>query len=86
MQYPRTVREAIRAFLSRTTENERDVIRSLTKEELVNVHHILGMRIRNEFGLWDDNYELLISSGMAHPDDASMVIIEAVWEVVHSNK
>ncbi|MFH1087273.1 MAG: DUF6794 domain-containing protein [Chloroflexota bacterium] len=82
MTYPRTVREAVRALLGWMTKDERNVMRGLSREELASLHHTLGMSIRNDFGLWGDNYELLISSGMVHPDDASTVILQAVWEAV----
>lgn len=44
------------------------------------------MGIRNAFGLWGGNVALMQSGAQArgypfiHPDDASVVIIEAVWE------
>lgn len=39
------------------------------------------MGIRNAYGLWGGNQELIISAcgGRGQPDDASMRIIEAVW-------
>jgi len=85
MKYPRTVAEAVQAILWAMSQNEKNLTRSLTKDKLASLHHTLGMRIRNEFGLWDDNYELLMSSGMVHPDDASRVILEALWEAVRSS-
>ena len=78
MKYPRTVREAVDALISSMTEAEKELIRGLTGEELADFHHTLGANIRNSFGLWEDNYELLISCGVVHPDDASRVIMQAV--------
>ena len=52
----------------------------------VNLHFSLGQGIRNEFGLWAGNEELLEScKAMAgktdlHIDSASSVIIKALWE------
>jgi hypothetical protein len=85
MKYPRTVAEAVQTILSGMSQYEMNLMCGLTKDELASLHHTLGMRIRNEFGLWDDNYELLMSSGMVHPDDASRVILQAVWEAVRRN-
>jgi len=57
-------------------------------------HFGLGNHIRNEFGLWRDNKELLKSLNrevsdpylveilMMHPDDASMEIIKAAWRAL----
>jgi len=68
------------------TDKEKELIRSLTEEELTNFHFGWGADIRNKFRLWDDNYELLISCGELEPDDASMVIIKAVWEALQNDK
>ena len=49
------------------------------RQELFGFHHSLGRKIRNHYQLWQDN-ALLEEIGKEHPDDASGVIIEAVWE------
>lgn len=81
-EYPKTVQEAVRTLLSDMTEEQKDLLCNSTEEELVDFHHTLGTNIRNRFGLWEDNYELLISCGVVHPDDASRVIMQAVWQAV----
>jgi hypothetical protein len=40
---------------------------------------MLSMAIRNEFGLWSDKSPLRDATGKAHPDDASAVIMRALW-------
>jgi hypothetical protein len=82
MKYPRTVREAVDALALSITAQEKELIRGLTGEELVDLHHTLAVNIRNRFGLWEGNYELLISCGVVHPDDASMVIVRAIWQAL----
>lgn len=65
---------------------QRCPVRSMPKDDLIEFHFGWGMGIRNAFGLWGGNEALLQSCAEArgypfiHPDDASMVIIEAVWE------
>ncbi|MBL8394611.1 MAG: hypothetical protein JNK99_07665 [Candidatus Accumulibacter sp.] len=48
------------------------------------LHFGLGMWIRNSLGLWKGNDELMQAikerNQSIHPDEASMVIVEAVWE------
>ena len=83
-KYPRTLHGAVDALISQMTEEEKELIRGLDKEDLIGFHVSAGPDIRNKFGLWKDNYELLISCGWVHPDDASMVIIEAVWQSLRS--
>jgi len=45
------------------------------------------MGIRNSLGLWRGNEKLLESCGQGkrvHPDECSMVIIEAVWTILQA--
>jgi hypothetical protein len=58
-------------------------VRGTPRGDLIRFHHGWGTGIRNAFGLWGGNRALLDSCGGGHPDDASMVIIEAVWKHLH---
>ena len=49
------------------------------KQELFLYHHGLGKKIRNHYQLWQDK-ALLAKIVKEHPDDASGVIIKAVWD------
>jgi Domain of unknown function (DUF6794) len=56
------------------------------KRSWVTSEHLeLGMYIRNRYGLWRDNEQLMLDACKrhCHPDDASWVILEAVWDAVH---
>lgn len=68
-------------------------IRAMRKDDLIQFHFGWGMSIRNAFGLWGGNAALMRSCAewrygvgkgpdatFMHPDDASGVIIEAVWQ------
>jgi len=78
---PRTLEEAVATLRKIVTPENLDRIRGMKKDELIGLHHGFGTFIRNAFGLWRANKELLQSCGGAdmHPDSASMVIIEALW-------
>lgn len=54
----------------------------MKENDLILSHAGTGMGIRNSFGLWADNKELLYDcgGGFIHTDDASSVIIGALWE------
>jgi hypothetical protein len=39
----------------------------------------IGRFIRNLFGLHGENQALITSTGATNADDASMVIVEALW-------
>jgi hypothetical protein len=49
------------------------------KSGLISKHHTIGRHIRNEYKLWE--YEIINEkSEIIHADDASMIIIESIWE------
>lgn len=77
---PETVRETVNLLLISLSDENRQAIRSMPEEELISLHFGLGAGIRNEFGLWKDNKELLKLCGKENPDDASTVIIKALWQ------
>jgi len=62
------------------SESDKAAIRAKKKSELIEYHFSWGMGIRNSFGLWSGNRSLLADCHAYHPDDASRVIIEAVWQ------
>lgn len=66
-------------------------LRSLAKDELIELHFSLGLNIRNGFGLWDGNQALIDScanaaGGSPEPDSVSMMIITRAWEIVHRER
>ena len=52
--------------------------------ELGEYHHTLGMKIRNEFKLWNEEWVPKLIDGVDyaddHPDAISMRVIEEVWK------
>ena len=77
--WPKTVKEAVAQILSEVTEKDKETVRNTKKEDLIKFHHGWGTGIRNDMGLWQGNKDLMKDTKASHPDDASMVIIEAVW-------
>ena len=97
-EWPKTVEEAVDQLISSMSEEDKEALRNTPEQDLILFHHGVGTYIRNEFGLWSDNKELLKSCGsrifpesgydeyltmMVDPDDASMEIIEATWIRLH---
>jgi hypothetical protein len=80
--WPRTVDETVDRILAKLTEVDKDAIRETSAGDLHLLHFGLGTAIRNKFGLWRGNMALLAACGLPdmHPDDASHVIVRAVWE------
>jgi hypothetical protein len=87
--WPTTVDEAARRIAGALNAESRERVRTTKKEQLIQYHHDWGMGIRNSLGLWRGNEKLLLSCGggkPTHPDDCSMVIIEAVWTLLQAQK
>ncbi len=78
--WPKTVDEAITNILADMSDVDKMQIRDTKKDDLILFHHGWGTGIRNEFGLRRGNKELMADCHSEDPDDASMVIIKAVWE------
>jgi hypothetical protein len=87
--YPLTVAEAVELLHANMCLNEEEFMLAYMDEvDLMDLHLSLGHDIRDEFGLWTGNEALMEScrseSGNPdlHIDDASMVIVRALWEKV----
>ncbi|MCH6258180.1 hypothetical protein MLD52_16580 [Puniceicoccaceae bacterium K14] len=83
---PRSLDEAVDLLISEMSEENKNYTETRQKDDLIQFHLGWGMGIRNGFGLWSGNKELLSSCGnrWMHPDTASGVIIEAVWARLRS--
>ena len=81
-QWPKTLDEAVRVHLLTMTDEEKKLVRNTPEEDLINLHFSWGLNIRNEFGLWKGNNELIESCGEFEPDGASSAIIDAVWRAL----
>jgi hypothetical protein len=83
---PKTIKESVNVLISRMNTREKIYFGNRSKEDLINLHHSLGRFIRNIFGLWYNNNALLKDCNKKHPDDASMVIIEHLWDKLNEGK
>lgn len=81
-QWPRTLQEAVRISILTMADKEKEMLRNTPEEDLVLFHYNWAMNMRNEFGLWHGNDELLESCGESGADGASMALIRAVWEAL----
>ena len=85
-EYPRTVQEAVKRLLLELSDWDKLAIRNTSEEDLAMLHMTLGNYIRNEFGLWRNNMELLRGClperGEQNPDDASSIIIKSLWKIL----
>ena len=78
-EVPKTVDAAVRTLRGLVPIEEQTKITALSEDELVTLHFGLGQWVRNYFGLWGSNSELLKATGEEGADEASGVIIREFW-------
>jgi hypothetical protein len=78
--WPKTLQEAVKICLLTLTSQEKEAVKNTPKKDLIRFHVDLAMRIRNEFGMWEGNDELIRSCGAFERDDAFMTIMKEVWK------
>ena len=81
---PTTVEGVVHDIITRLPAEDRALIKSTRKQDLIKFHLGWGTHIRNRYGLWQSNSKLVEEAcgGPCHPDDASMLIIQAVWQAL----
>lgn len=77
--WPGTLDEAVTRVMNDMDEADKQLVRATKKRELILFHHGWGTGIRNEFGLWRGNTNLLADCHATNADEASMIIIETLW-------
>ena len=93
---PKTLEEALDYLLDDLKDEDKKTIADCkTKESMIGMcHHGFGTWIRNNFGLWDGNDELVkdleqysTRGGFTcKGDDASEVILDKLWERLRENE
>ncbi len=78
-EWPRTLDEAVKSCLEALTPEEKELIKYTPQDRLIWFHFDWALNMSDEFGMKEGNTALLESCGVTDPDDASMVIVEAVW-------
>lgn len=83
-QWPTTVEAVVADILAGMPEADKKYLFELPRDQLITLHHGWGTGIRNHYGLWRGNDALIRSAcgKPCHPDTASTVIIEKVWDTL----
>ena len=88
-EYPKTIQGAVRQLLLELPDWDKLAIKNTSFEGLDKFHLALGNYIRNEFGLWTKNRELLRDclpgANEPNPDDAPSVIIKSLWKSLQAS-
>jgi hypothetical protein len=77
---PKDLNEALEFLYCNSPDKEKNKFRSLKEENLFEYHFGAGLSIRNSWGLWQGNNELVKSFnkiGIHHPDDMSAIILKS---------
>jgi len=82
---PRTLEEAVDRCLRELSEEDKRCLVETPEEDLSKFHHGWGAGIRNAW-LHGGNIELMRSCGTWLPDEASQVIIRAVWSALKAGE
>ncbi len=83
---PQTVDEVVEQLINGLPLKDKTSIANMTEDELDALHFTLGQYIRNNFGLWDKNSELMKSCKkvsekiLLGQDEASGIIIKELWK------
>ncbi len=82
--WPTTVDGVVSDLIARLSPEDKEHIRNTPREDLIRFHSGWGTGIRNYYGLWRGNKQLIESAcgKPCHPDSASQIIIEKVWEAL----
>ena len=78
---PTTLEEVVEDVLKNMSKADKANVANTAEDNLVMFHHGWGTGIRNGYNLWQ-NQALVRAIGAEHPDDASMIIIKAVWQAL----
>ena len=86
---PKTCDAAIKEIASELDDESIATLRKTKKKDLIQFHFSWGMGIRNGLKLWEESSPIRIScaEGLGlkdmHPDNASGVIMDGVWEIIN---
>ncbi len=84
-KYPSTVSEVVNILFETLSDEDKDAVKNVSEDNLNFFHFSLGNFIRNSFGLWGKNRQLLLNSGKVKEDEASAVIIKELWRKLNLN-
>jgi len=83
---PETIAEAVGRLMLILDGEQKIAIASMQEDDLIDLHFSLGMLIRNGFSLHQPGSKLLADCEVIHPDDASGVIVKALWDKLVGTK
>ena len=83
---PKNRKEALAALNQILSQKDRDHLKGMKKEDLITLHHGFGTGLRNGFGLWHGDSQIVKDCGGGHPDEVSMKLIEEFWATLQTEQ
>jgi len=89
--YPKTCSGAVFEIVNKMIPESKTLVIQTKFEDLIIFNRLWGFRIRNDYGLWRGNTELMNSclslreNSQFDPDIVSLIIIEEVWKELQKN-
>lgn len=81
--WPCSLDDAIKICILTMTAQAKSELKNTSEQNLIMSHFGWAVNMRNEFGMWQGNDELIKSCHSGNPDEASMVIVKAVWRALN---
>lgn len=84
---PKSVEQAVEVLRSDwlSDDDQAWILRNPRDAVMAHLHLPFGTAVRNDFGLWAGNSELMASCGVDHPDHCSGVIFRRLWDSVRED-
>ena len=83
---PKTIEETAEILKQILSDENKESVKAISSEnDLIKIDLTLGRAIRNEFGLWKENDELINSCGANNQVEASIKIIKLLQEKLRNS-
>ena len=95
--FDRAVLQIVRTHVDNIDDESRDLLLSVTRDDMIQFHHTVGRDIRNDYGLWLSDCILTkpwrdaivvdnitdVEDHPRHPDAISMQALYCIWDLVN---
>lgn len=84
--FPGNIEQAVEKLVSRLSLKDKTLIANMEKQELLNLDFSIGTYIRNEFGIWEGNNDLIKSCEQVYDwdgiykEDVVNIIVFELWK------
>jgi len=84
LEMPKNIEDAVSIVIDAMSSDQKEELRQVREENLLNLHFGFGMWVRNLLGHWVP--QIVEGEYPAHPDDISGNITEIIWRKLQDGK